>query len=47
MLLLGLLVHQATLLGFPPHRVGLMLKVCGTHLYSWRVGVTWFVQWKG
>jgi hypothetical protein len=31
-------VHQAALLGFPPHRVGLMLMACRAHLYSWRVG---------
>jgi hypothetical protein len=38
MLLLGLLVHWAALLGFPPRRVGLMLTVHRAHLYSWRVG---------
>jgi hypothetical protein len=31
-------VHQAALLGFPPHWVGLMLLACRAHLYSWRVG---------
>jgi hypothetical protein len=33
-LLLRLLVHRAALLGFPPHRVGLMLTARGAHLYS-------------
>jgi hypothetical protein len=38
MLLLGLLVHQATLLGFPPCLVGLIPMARGACLYSWRVG---------
>jgi hypothetical protein len=33
-LLLRLLVHRAALLGFPPHRVGLMLTARGAHIYS-------------
>jgi hypothetical protein len=38
MLFLGLLVHRAPLVGFPPRRVGLMLTARKAQLHSWRVG---------